>query len=175
MGCECDCKTETSKAPALREVKLEFLYLDEAACEPCGEAAQTVETDAEVARGPFAAMGVVLNIEKKHITGCEVANNERLLTSPTICVGGVDIDPAVTEDNCPSCGTLARDDAKVDCRVWHWRGEVFPAAPVGRIVESLMAAAIMPAPAPTEAGEFTLPKNLKRVFAAKEKGATLGC
>ncbi|NOR61855.1 MAG: DUF2703 domain-containing protein [Rhodobacteraceae bacterium] len=174
MGCECDCKTETRKAPALREMKLEFLYLDESACEPCGETSAKMEKAVEAARGPLAAMGITLNIEKKHIASRAVATAERLVSSPTIRVDGVDIDPAVTEDDCPSCGTLAGDDTKVDCRVWHWRGEVYPAAPVGKIVESLMAAA-MATPAPADVGDFTLPENLQRFFAAKEKGNALGC
>ena len=175
MGCECDCKTEAASAPALREMKLEFLYLDEAACEPCGETAQTLETAAKAAWLPLEAMGYSLNIEKKHITTRALATAERLVSSPTIRVNGVDIDPAITEDDCPSCGTLAGDDTKVNCRVWHWRGQVFPAAPVGKIVESLMAAASRTALTPEPEGAFTLPENLHRFFVAKEKGEQLGC
>lgn len=174
MGCECDCKTETISAPARREMKLEFLYLDEAACEPCGATSANMEEAVKAAQGPLEAMGVNLRIEKKHITSREVAVAERLLSSPTIRVDGVDIDPAVTEDDCPSCGTLAGDDTKVDCRVWHWRGEVFPAAPVGKIVESLMVA-VTREPEMLEAGDFTLPENLQRFFVSKEKGQQLGC
>ena len=174
MGCECDCKTETGKAPAMRDMKLEFLYLDEAACEPCGATSLNMEAAVATARGPLEAMGIKLMIEKKHITSREVATAERLLSSPTIRVDGVDIDPAITEDDCPSCGALAGDDIKVDCRVWRWRGEVFPVAPVGKIVESLMAAAMTP-PKPRAAGDFTLPENLQRFFTAKEKGDVLGC
>jgi len=175
MGCECDCKTEANSASTLREIALEFLYLDKAACEPCGETAQSLETAAEAARPPLEAMGYSLSIEKKHITSRALAKAERLVSSPTIRVNGIDIDPAVTEDDCPSCGTLAGDDTKVNCRIWHWRGQVFPAAPVGKIVESLMIAAAGTAQAPEPEGAFSLPENLERFFAAKEKGEQLGC
>ncbi len=148
MSCECDCNTESKSAPALRGMKLEFLYLDEAACAPCGETAQTLEAAAEAAR---------------------------LLSSPTIRMNVVDIDPAVTEDDCPSCGTLAGDDTKVNCRVWHWRGEVFSAAPVGKIVESLMAAATGGLPAADQSTAFTLLENLQRFLRARLRKMVLGC
>jgi len=120
---------------------VDLLFLDEETCAPCGGTAKTLTEAENILREPLKALGVALEIRKIHVVDAKVAIAERFVSSPTIRVAGVDIDPARTEDNCPSCGTITGDAVSVTCRSWHWRGEVFQAAPVGKIVESVLSQA----------------------------------
>ncbi len=121
-------------------------------------------------------MGVTLRVNKTHMVDRKTAIAHAFLSSPTIRVNGVDIDPARTEDDCPSCGTLTGDKVAVDCRTWHWRGEVYKAAPVGKILEEVLAAHRAPdACCGSDTPAYTLPDNLDGFFTARESNAKLGC
>lgn len=186
----CECKTMTTDPQAENKVlDIEFLYLDVETCQPCGGTSVALTEAMDAMKIPLAAMGITLDVNRIHVANADLARNHEFRSSPTIKVAGQDIDPVITEDDCPSCGTLAGDGISVDCRTWHWRGEVLNAAPVGKIVYEIMAAATVLAvgdenccaesccsgkePNPEE--EFALPDNLKRFFAARDSGQSLGC
>jgi hypothetical protein len=125
----------------MAKLVVDLLFLDEETCAPCGGTAKALAEAETILKEPLKALGVALEIRKIHVADADIAIAERFLSSPTIRVAGADIDPARTEDDCPSCGTLAGDAISVTCRSWHWRGGVYQAAPVGRIVESVLSEA----------------------------------
>jgi len=186
----CECKTTTTELQVDNNVlDIEFLYLDVETCQPCGGTSVALTEAMELMRLPLAAMGITLNVNKVHVANATLAQKHEFRSSPTIKVAGQDIDPAITEDDCPSCGTLAGDGISVDCRTWHWKGDVFHAAPVGKIVYEIMAAAAELAVSDENCcvesccsgkelnseEEFALPDNLKRFFAARDSDQSLGC
>lgn len=120
---------------------VDLLFLDAKTCAPCAGTAKALAEAEALLKEPLKVLGVTLEIRKIHVADAKIAVVERFLSSPTIRVAGVDIDPARTEDDCPSCGTLTGDAVPVACRNWHWRGEIFDAAPVGKIVESVLSEA----------------------------------
>lgn len=120
---------------------VDLLFLDEETCAPCGGTAKTLAEAENILKEPLKSLGVELEIRKIHVVDAEIAIAQKFMSSPTIRVSGVDIDPDRTEDDCPSCGSLTGDAVSVTCRNWHWRGEVYQAAPVGRIVESVLSEA----------------------------------
>jgi len=189
-----DIKSSTSAAPNPTDkvLEIDFLFLDESVCEPCGGTADALSKAVDLVETPLKNINIVTQVNKIHVLDQKIAIAEEFISSPTIRVSGKDIDPAQTEDDCPSCGTLAGDNISVDCRTWHWQGQVFHSAPVGKIVEEIMSAAVLLAAGDgnccvktccsddsagvTEASsEFVLPDNLKVFFDARNDGEQLGC
>ena len=157
----------------------EFLYLDDTICEPCSGTARALSESVDLLAPPLTRLGIRLEVEKILIDDEQAAISEKLLLSPTIRVNGEDIDPALTEAACPSCGTLAGNASPISCRTWHWRGGVYQAAPVGRLVDAIMRAALSAereddaccgetcCPEDAAGADFELPDNLTRFFAAR--------
>ena len=182
MSCGCNENGAPSETVAVvrdKHLKVEFLYLDEA---PCSGTAQALNKAVEVVTPVLETMGLSLSVEKIHVVDKKLAIAKGFLASPTIRVNGKDIDPARTEDDCPSCGSLTGDKVSVSCRTWHWQDEVFQAAPVGKIIEEIMVAALLKSIAfenccvLSEAEvEYSLPENLDRFFAARASDQRLGC
>ena len=177
----CGCNSDDTKVPqnGTRTLEVEFLYLDVNTCEPCGGTAQTLREALEIMKPPLAALGVDLVERKIHVKDQDIAIAHEFRSSPTIKIAGKDIDPAITEDDCPSCGSLAGGDVSVDCRTWHWNDEVYKSAPVGKIVEEIMAAVTGTGQvgdnAKIPAGDYTLPDNLKQFFAARNADPSAVC
>lgn len=167
---------------------VDLLFLDEETCAPCGGTAKALAEAETILKAPLKALGVALEIRKIHVADADIAIAQKFLSSPTIRVAGTDIDPARTEDDCPSCGALTGDSVSVSCRSWHWRGEVFQVAPVGRIVESILSQArSMQNSDCCESNccggvedakmdvPYIMPQNLVSFFEARKAQLKLGC
>lgn len=163
-------------------VRMSFLFLDENLCRPCGGTGQALDEAARIVAAPLAAIGATLEIDRIHVSTLESAIAHRLTTSPTLRINGADIDPDPKEGACGDCGEIAGGRTTVHCRVWRWRGADHVAAPVGLIVEAILAAATRPAetaavcdaPARSEA-EYAPPENLVGFFQARDAGERLCC
>jgi len=187
MGCACSTTATNAAMPEDKQLVVEFLFLDEETCVPCGSTSDALQNAVSILANPMKEMGISLDIQRVHVTTLELAIEKQFRASPTIRVMGRDIDPAITEDDCPSCGNLAGDDIKIDCRTWHWRGKVYQAAPVGKIVEEIMAETVKLASGSDDCCEdtccadadaapgFVLPENLQGFFAARRENTPLGC
>ena len=215
----------TTKTNTTRKIiDVEFLFLDESVCVPCGDTAQSLNEAMQIVTPALETMGAHIDFKKVHISTLEKAKAEKLLSSPTIRINGIDIDPAVTQDDCPTCSDIAKlnapelsavsdvafdapavsgccpmcDEAtekptknptenpkqapSILCRTWHWHDEVFQAAPVGKIVESIMQAAVPSKSSdggccavPQKQPDYELPQNLKTFFSAQKSGEPLCC
>ncbi|HEY9053541.1 MAG TPA: DUF2703 domain-containing protein [Rectinemataceae bacterium] len=75
-------------------------------------------------------------------------------------------DQDIRESGCESCGEIAGDGASIECREWHYRGSVYPSAPVPLMLEAIMRSMLeidaIPHIEPEPLAE--LPPNLVRFF-----------
>ena len=95
------------------------------------------------------------------------------MSSPTIRVNGRDIAPEPRESECGADGCGCGPGAS--CRVWRYRGRDYAAAPVGLIVDAVLAELYGGSDATDPpAAPYELPDNLERVFAAKRRSAAAG-
>lgn len=152
---------------------VELLAIDLETCARC------VPTDAQLKAAvklltPVAvALGIELVERTTVVATPEEAMRRALVSSPTIRVNGRDIAQDVRESRCESCGDIAGGAASIDCREWHYKGAVYPAAPLPMLVEEIMKAMLdldtMPAlePEPLAA----LPENLMRFFEGVRGGS----
>ncbi len=175
MSCCNAPATDQAQIEAQKTIHLEFLYLDESTCKPCGGTGVAVDEAAQMVAGPLSSMGMALNVERLHVATRQDAMRHKLEASPTIRINGVDIDPSQTQSDCETCGEIAGGQTKVDCRTWHWKGQTNSSAPVGLIVEAIMAAAVAPKAAASDCcgasgtpHAFALPDNLVSFFDARE-------
>lgn len=120
------------------------------------------------------ALGIELRHREIVVQTPEEAKEYALLSSPTIRINGRDVAQDIRESLCESCGDLTGNNTAVDCREWHYRGQVYYAAPLPLLIEAIMEAMLNidtppSIPAPLE----ELPENLQRYF--RDKKAPSGC
>ena len=182
MGCCSQSNSNDNRNTGTSDLLVQFLFLDEDVCKPCSGTAQALDEAVEITSAPLAAMGINLKVEKVHVVDKEEAVAQKLLTSPTIRINGNDIDPALTEGECGTCGDLAGGTTTVNCRTWEWRGEFYQNAPVGKIVEAIMDAAVSTTKKQTAccSGEVTeddyiIPENLEAFFVARQNNEKSCC
>lgn len=162
-------------------LSLDFLFLDETVCKPCGSTGGALDEAVAIVARPLEALGTTLEIQKVHVANRQDAITHKLVTSPTIRINGIDIDPAVTQGECGSCGDIAGGTTTVNCRTWQWRGETYSSAPTGKIVEAILKEATRADRSVgccVEDGEgvaYTLPQNLEQFFQAREAGTPRCC
>jgi hypothetical protein len=153
-----------------RTVVIDFLFLDLSTCVRCTGTDANIETALAAVEGVLRATGARAELRRIHVRSLEQARQLRFVSSPTIRVNGRDIAPEALESECgeDACGCGP-------CRVWRYAGREYTEAPVGLIVDAVLAelyaeATRAESPAPADA----LPDNLVRVFAAKDAGAPAG-
>jgi len=164
-------------ATAQRRLNIELLVIDLESCARCVPTGEQVRNAIELVAPAAEAQGIGLTYREIVVQTAEEAKARALLSSPTIRINGRDIDQDIRESECESCGDLTDNDVSVDCREWHYRGQVYSAAPLPFLVEKLMDAMLrldeMPPVTPEPLAE--LPENLVRYFANKKPAAGSGC
>ena len=160
-----------------RRLNIELLVIDLESCARCVPTGEQLRNAIELVAPAAEAQGIGLTYRETVVQTPEEAKARALLSSPTIRVNGRDIDQDIRESECESCGDLTDNDVSVDCREWHYRGQVYSAAPLPFLVEKLMDAMLkldeLPPVTPEPLAE--LPENLVRYFANKKPAAGSGC
>ena len=163
----------TPPSEASRTVAIDFLFLDLSTCGPCLGTGANIESALGALEGVLRATGTQVELRRIHVQSVEQARDLQFVSSPTIRVNGRDIALEPLESECGSdvcsCGPGN------SCRVWRYAGREYTEAPVGLIVDAVLAELY----AGTTRGEllpaaYEVPDNLVRVFAAKDAGAPGG-
>jgi len=186
-GCNCGCGSEqvlnpavTDDSTSLKKAKLlnvDLLAIDLTTCERCVPTGDTLAKALRLLKPVAAAIGIELRENRVVVRNPEEAKALALITSPTIRLNGRDIVQDVHESECESCGDLVGGDSKVDCREWHYKGQVFTSVPLPMLIETMLGAMLkideVPPmkPAPLE----ELPDNLSQYFASKKLPPTGAC
>jgi hypothetical protein len=163
-------KAAPAPSDVRRTLAIDFLFLDLSTCGRCLGTGANIETALDTVAGVLQATGARVVLRKIHVQSVEQARALEFVSSPTIRVNGRDVAFELLESECEanvcSCGVGA------SCRVWRYGGQEHTEAPVGLIVEAVLAELYAAAPrADAAAAPYELPENLARVFAAKEAGA----
>ena len=175
--CECDeTKHETSLGKTKRTSKVkkvlnvDLLVIDLETCERCVPTADQLQTAVRLLQPAAHELGITLRYREVVVKSPEEARSNALLSSPTIRLNGRDIAGDIRESECGSCGDLTENGTVVDCREWHYRGNVYYSAPLPLLIEVIMEAMLriddLPAVTPRPLEE--LPKNLEQFFRASK-------
>jgi hypothetical protein len=156
-----------------RTVMIDFLFLDLSTCGRCLGTGANIETALSAVEGVLRATGAQVEVRRIHVRSVEQARELEFVSSPTIRVNGRDLAFELLESECEAdvcnCGIGA------SCRVWRYDGQEHTEAPVGLIVDAVLAELYAePTRAESPAASYELPENLVRVFAAKDAGAPGG-
>jgi len=155
----------------MKQLLIDFLYLDLNTCERCMATDETLKQALGVLSGVFDTLGLEVNVNSVNIASRELAEEYRLISSPTIRVNGVDICSELVESNCADCGDLCDDN--VDCRVFVYEGKEYEQPPVPMIVDCILKAVYGGQTQKEEA--YTLPDNLERFFCGKNSCCDAAC
>ena len=146
-------------------VKIEYLYLDLTTCDRCVGTDAVLERTIEILRPALETAGYDIHYEKKEIYSAEIAENYRLLSSPTIRVNGADIFEILRESNCGCCGNIAGTD--IDCRVVEWKGKEYEVPTEAVLADAILTSIF--APRQPQNDEYSFPENLRRFFEGKKR------
>jgi hypothetical protein len=164
---EMTTKTKSEPtAPARQTIEVDFLYLDLTTCSRCRGSDASLRAALEIVWPAIDSVGAGIEVRKTLVETEEQARALRFVSSPTIRVNGHDIAGELIESSCSECGELCGCDGGVDCRVWDYRGEQLTEAPIGMIVEAILAELGPTGAARSEESTFVdVPEKLKRFFA----------
>jgi hypothetical protein len=173
-GCGCNTtdarEDESAAAPTVKKVlNVELLVIDLTTCKRCVPTGDQLQQAVRLLEPVAEALGIELHHRQIVVQTPQEAKAHAFVSSPTIRINGRDIEQDIRESLCESCGDLTENNTLVDCREWHYRGKVYPAAPLSLLVEAIMGAMLAidqppVVPKPLE----TLPENLERYFANKK-------
>jgi hypothetical protein len=159
-------KTSNGHLSTLRQIDVDFLFLDLKTCTRCVGTDKNLEQALASVEQVLRMAGAELSVNKIFIDSTEKARAHHFITSPTIRVNGRDIALETRESKCDSCTDLCGCAEGTDCRVWLYRGEEYTEAPVAMIVEAILQE-VFGAPQPAAATALAyevVPKNLERFF-----------
>ena len=164
-------------AAAPRRLNVELLVIDLESCARCVPTGEQLRNAIQLVAPAADAMDIGITYRETVVQSAEEAKARALVSSPTIRINGRDIDQDIRESECESCGDLTEGNVSIDCREWHYKGEVYSAAPLPFLIETLMGAMTkideMPTVTPEPLQE--LPANLVTYFANKKPAAGSGC
>jgi hypothetical protein len=164
---------------ARRTLTLDFLYLNNESCERCMGTENALMAALEQVAPILESVDTSITVRDIHVSTLEAAKATQLAVSPTIRIGGQDIQPDYIENTCESCGDLCACDGDVDCRLWRFRGKEYTTAPVELIVEALIQAIVSPSAridASHPGDAYRLSSNVQSFFTGKEDaGHACGC
>ena len=141
-GDDTTARTATVEKPAEakqpRRLDVELLVIDLDSCARCVPTSKELRGALQLIAPAAEALDIRLTYRETVVQTAAEARARALLSSPTIRINGRDIEQDIRESECESCGDLTEDGTIVECREWHYRGEVYPAAPLPYLLEVLM-------------------------------------
>lgn len=169
-GNVCAVPADAGWNEEIRVLNIELVVIDLTVCARCVPTGDQLENAVRLLTPVAEAMGIEMKYQAIVVQSEAEAKHNALLSSPTIRINGRDIAQDIRESMCESCGDLTENNTAVDCREWHYRGNVYSSAPLPMLLEVVMDAMLNidkeppVAPAPLEA----LPENLKTYFQNKK-------
>lgn len=170
--------SETNTEQMSRKIlQVDLLVIDLNTCKRCVPTGDQLKVAVNLLTPVAEILGIDLRYHEIVVQTPEEAKDHALFSSPTIRLNGRDIAQDIRESECESCGDLTLNNTSVDCREWHYRGKVYPAAPVPLLIEAIMGSMLnideisMVVPTPLE----ELPENLQRYFDNKKQDGVSTC
>ncbi len=181
MNCGCGVAPEAfsdeaeEKQTTRKILNVDLLVIDLTICKRCVPTGDELKTAVQILKPTADALGIDLRHHEIVVQTAAEAKMNALLSSPTIRLNGRDIAQDIRESVCESCGDLTENDTSVDCREWHYHGQVFSSVPLPLLLEAIMDAMMnidkIPPIVPAPLQE--LPANLQRYFDNKKQGVSV--
>ncbi|MHB1485714.1 MAG: DUF2703 domain-containing protein [Saccharofermentanales bacterium] len=154
-----------SSQDEIKQLVIDFLYLDLSVCERCQGADTNLDGAIKDVSAVLDAAGYKVVINKVNIDSVGLAVEYEFESSPTIRINGKDIALEVKETQCKECGDLCNES--VDCRVWTYKGVEYTEPPKEMIVNAILREVYSnDITSPVKNVKYELPENLARFFAA---------
>jgi len=150
----------------MKKLIVDFMYLDLRTCERCMATDDNLDQALSLMADALRILGYKVERNKIEIKTRELAEQHRLISSPTIRVNGVDICGEIKECFCKDCKDLCDDD--VDCRVFVYDGKEFDQPPVPMIIDGILK--VLYGGHHVVREDYKLPVNLDRFFRSKRAG-----
>ncbi|BAK97903.1 hypothetical protein OBV_07050 [Oscillibacter valericigenes Sjm18-20] len=165
--CSCGCEGAFEK-----KIVVEYLYLDLQTCDRCIGMDAVLDEAMATLTPALKLYGYEVVYYKIEIKTAELAEQFKLISSPTIRVNGQDICGIVKENSCGCCSEISGTD--VNCRVFEYRGERYEVPPRELLAEAILKT-IFAKTDDCACGNYQLPDNLKSFFQGKTCKSACSC
>jgi hypothetical protein len=155
------CEDGTACCRPTKKLEIEFLYLDLDRCNRCQGTEKNLDNAINLIKPILLKLGYSLDIHKINVNTIECAKQYRFLSSPTIRINQIDIEPNLIEDTCKSCGEICGDT--VNCRVFTYAGKKYHEPPVEMIIDGILRFIYHPTNV-KELDDYQVPENLRIFF-----------
>ncbi len=167
--------SKEAETAASRVIEIDLLALDLTSCTRCVGTLENIERAIGTLRPALEVTGAQVTVRRLVIESEEQARRYRLVTSPTVRINGKDIAFETIESRCASCTDLCGCEEGTNCRVWRYQGKEYTEAPVGLIVDALLAQISASDGAGGDTSVYEkVPENLRRFFMSKAAKAPAG-
>ncbi len=157
----------------MKKAVVEYLYLDLETCDRCIGTDNVLDEVMMVLTPTLQLAGYEVEYNKIEMSTAEIAKKNKLLSSPTIRVNGMDICESVKENNCDCCGEISGTD--VACRVFEYNGEAYEVAPKEMLAEAVLQAVFGKSEAGCSCGGYDMPENLQQFYEGKQNKSGCSC
>jgi hypothetical protein len=153
----------------VKQLRVDFLYLDLTTCTRCRGTQRSLETALDTVRQVLAMTDAEVEVNMVHVESAEQARRLRFQSSPTIRVNGRDIALELRESSCGSEACTDGCGEGIACRVWVHREGEYTEPPVAMIVDAILREVYggFSVNREPEAHPYELPENLERFFAGQ--------
>ncbi|TWH48724.1 DUF2703 domain-containing protein [Sporomusa sp. KB1] len=166
------CCSAEKPSVTKKTLDIEYLYLDLDVCERCSDTDDVLSNVLVEIGSLLKTAGYDVKLNKIHVATRAIAQQYKLMTSPTLRVDGRDLAIEFKESLCAECGDLCCDST-VDCRVWVYEGKEYDVPPKEMLLNKILEA-VYTKPEPFEEELYVMPKNLEKFFDGIERQAD-GC
>lgn len=150
---------------------IDHLFLDLSVCNRCQGTERALKEALDVLRPVLGALEVSVTVNRIHIKTRAEALHHGFISSPTLRVNGLDLQPQPEESLCASCGVLCGD--VVDCREWNYQGQRHTEPPPALIAEGVLKGLFGILQGIPATSLDALPENLERYFQGREDGQSV--
>lgn len=157
--------------PRPKPLVIDYLFLDVSVCNRCQGTESALKEALDLLRPVLGALGVSVTVNRIHVNTRAKALQLGFISSPTLRVNGLDLQPQPEESLCESCGVLCGD--VVDCREWTYGGQRHTEPPPALIVEGVLKGYFGILQGTPAAALDALPDNLERYFQRMEDGQSV--
>lgn len=148
----------------MKELAIDFLYLDLNTCDRCVGTDEVLDEVIAVLKPTLQLAGYKVTQRKIEMSTLEVATEYRFLSSPTIRVNGKDICLFIEENDCACCSDIA--GTNIDCRVFRYKNETYDIPPKEMLANSILQT-LFSGTENEMSNDYIIPENLKLFYQKK--------
>jgi len=150
----------------MKEVKIEYLYLDLNTCDRCMGTDRVLEEVVAALTPALELAGYRVAYSKIEMSTPQLAEKYGFVSSPTIKVNGHDICGQIKENSCAACSDIG--GTAINCRVYTYEGRDYEVPPAEMLAQEILKVVFASSITYRVSPRYALPQNLRDFYNGKK-------